>query len=66
MLKNHVTQKNFLISFYAICLVLLTNLLNEIQFNSVYIKMWLSSLHIFEEKQFYEKIKGETFNSINL
>ena len=48
------------------CLVLLTNLIYEIQFNSLYINMWLSSLNIFEENQFYEKIKRETFNSINL
>ena len=33
-------------------------LLNKIQFNSLYINMWLSSLNIFEENQFYE-IKKE-------
>ena len=40
------------------CLVLLKNFckqtLNKIQFNSFYINMWLSSLNIFEENQFYE------------
>ena len=34
---------------------------NKIQFNSLYINMWLSSLSIFEENKFY-KIKRETFN----
>ena len=42
------------------CLVLLinleTNLANKIQFDSLYVNMWLSSLNIFEENQFY-KIK---------
>ena len=30
-----------------------TNLLNKIQFNSLYINMWFSSLNIFEENEFY-------------
>ena len=38
--------------------ILETNLFNNIQFNSLYINMWLSSLNIFEENQFYE-IKKE-------
>ena len=38
--------------------ILETNLFNKIQFNSLYINMWLSSLNIFEENQFY-KIKKE-------
>ena len=35
-------------------MLLKTNLLNKIQFNSFYINMWLSSLNIFEENQFYD------------
>ena len=42
------------------CLVLLRNfvidMFNKIQFNSLYINMWLSSVSIFEENKFY-KIK---------
>ena len=29
-------------------------MLNKIQFNSLYINKWLSSLHTFEENQFHE------------
>ena len=57
---NHIEK--FLISFDAICFyklryleILQTNLFNKIQFNSMY--MWLSSLNIFEENQFYEMKK---------
>ena len=61
-----MTQKIFLTPrVIKNCLVLLTNLISEIQFNSLYISMWLSSLNIFEENWFYEKIKKETFSSIN-
>ena len=31
-----------------------TNLLNKIQFNRLYSNMWLSSLNVFEENQFYD------------
>ena len=51
------------------CLVLLknygTNLLNKIQFESLYINMWFSLLNTFEENEFYE-IKSETFNLVIL
>ena len=51
------------------CLVLLknygTNLLNKIQFDSLYINMWFSLLNTFEENEFYE-IKSETFNLVIL
>ena len=39
------------------CLVLrnfVNKPVNKIQFNSLYINMWLSPLNIFEENQFYE------------
>ena len=39
------------------CLVLLrnfVNLLHKIQFDSLYINIWLSSLNIFQENQFFE------------
>ena len=44
------------------CLVLLRNflknMLNKIQSISLYINMWMSSLNIIEENQFYNIKKG--------
>ena len=56
-----MTQKNSLFHFMPFsiknCLVLLRNfikknMLNKIQFNTLYINIWMSSLNIFEENQF--------------
>ena len=43
--------------------ILPTNVLNKIQPNSFYINMWLSSLNIFEENQFYEIKKRNIYLS---
>ena len=43
-----------------------TNLLNKIQFNSLHINIWFSSLNIFEENEFYENKKAKHLTQVIL